>query len=253
MRRRYSNNKKELEDFLIRFYPAGTYTWTVPDGCFEVDVFLVGGGGSASASGGGGGYTATYKASGIGYKDGNAIPVTPGQIIPITVGKGGNRVYTSGTDVEGKAGTASQFMNSKYVAKGGGPGHASTYNGGNGGSGGAAYPGTGGSDGGDAYSNTSFTGKQGVGQHHTTRDFGEPDGKRNAGGGGGQDISIQYYGGESDYEEGKGGNGGKNGGYAGYGGGGYGGGGGAYRGWSVYGGAGGDGTVLIRGKRFKQS
>lgn len=30
---------RELEDFLIRFYPAGNYTWIVPDGCFLVDVF----------------------------------------------------------------------------------------------------------------------------------------------------------------------------------------------------------------------
>lgn len=45
MRRRFEYKERELEDFLIRFYPAGNYTWIVPDGCFLVDVFLVGGGG----------------------------------------------------------------------------------------------------------------------------------------------------------------------------------------------------------------
>lgn len=45
MRRRFEYKDRELEDFLIRFYPAGNYTWIVPDGCFLVDVFLVGGGG----------------------------------------------------------------------------------------------------------------------------------------------------------------------------------------------------------------
>ena len=41
MRRRfeYKDKDRELEDFLIRFYPAGNYTWIVPDGCFLVDVF----------------------------------------------------------------------------------------------------------------------------------------------------------------------------------------------------------------------
>ena len=44
MRRRFEYKERELEDFLIRFCPAGNYTWIVPDGCFLVDVFLVGGG-----------------------------------------------------------------------------------------------------------------------------------------------------------------------------------------------------------------
>lgn len=54
MRRRFENKDRELEDFIIRFYPAGNYTWVVPDGCFLVDVFLVGGGGSGSSAGGDG-------------------------------------------------------------------------------------------------------------------------------------------------------------------------------------------------------
>lgn len=57
MRRRFFDKNRELEDFLIRFYPAGNYTWVVPGGCTEVDVFLVGGGGGSGnrKSGGYGG------------------------------------------------------------------------------------------------------------------------------------------------------------------------------------------------------
>lgn len=65
MRRRFEYKDRELEDFIIRFYPAGNYTWVVPDGCTEVDVFLVGGGGGSgyngNAAGAGGGYTKTFK------------------------------------------------------------------------------------------------------------------------------------------------------------------------------------------------
>lgn len=50
MRRRFEYKDRELEDFLIRFYPAGNYTWIVPEGCFSVDVFLVGGGGGVRYS-----------------------------------------------------------------------------------------------------------------------------------------------------------------------------------------------------------
>lgn len=59
MRKRFEYKDRELEDFLIRFYPAGNYTWIVPEGCFSVDVFLVGGGGSGSSAGGGSGETNT--------------------------------------------------------------------------------------------------------------------------------------------------------------------------------------------------
>lgn len=69
MRRRFLIKNRELEDFIIRFYPAGNYTWVVPGGCTEVDVFLVGGGGgSGNGSGAGSGYTKTYKRNNIGIK-----------------------------------------------------------------------------------------------------------------------------------------------------------------------------------------
>lgn len=241
-RRRYMTNAgKKL--FIKRFFPAGNYTWTVPAGCTEVDVFLVGGGGGgAYSSGGGSGYTKTYKKNTVGWKDGNAISVNPGQIIPIIVGQGG-----SGRNDNAGNGGNSQFLSSTYMAEGGkGEGGKNGAVGGNGGSGGSAYVVDGLSDGGtDGSSGTSntvyieYTG--GTGQGHTTRDFGEPTGKRNAGGGAGggtaYDSGNKGNGGISDYTEGRGISN-----YTQYygGGGGYGGGGSGGRG------NGGDGTVLIR-------
>lgn len=68
MRRRFEYKHRELEDFLIRFYPAGNYTWVVPGGCTEVDVFLVGGGGGADRNrdGGMGGESDYDEGCGIG-------------------------------------------------------------------------------------------------------------------------------------------------------------------------------------------
>ena len=62
MLRRRTIGSKKLVFFQKRFYPAGNYTWVVPKGCTEVDVFLVGGGGGGSdVFGGGGGYTKRHN------------------------------------------------------------------------------------------------------------------------------------------------------------------------------------------------
>lgn len=246
MLRRRTIGSKKLVFFQKRFYPAGNYTWTVPPGCMEVDVFLVGGGGGSgyngNAAGAGGGYTKTFKKDTTGWKDGDAIPVTPGQAISIIVGAGGNVRANGGY---------SQFLNTSYRANGGytnnkgwdNSGNGMGYIGGNGGSGGGCdegmgATGAGGSDGGNGSAYLYGAYNKGEGQGHTTRDFGEPTGKRNAGGGAG-DRGTNNIGGASDYEEGSG-NGGS------LGGGGYGGGAGAT---SL---KGGDGTVLIRYWAYKE-
>lgn len=246
MRRRFEYRNRELEDFLIRFYPAGKYTWIVPDGCFLVDVFLVGGGGSGSSAGGGGGYTKTFKSDNKGWKDGEAIAVKPGQSIFIIVGKGGGAVFQAEQNSPGVDGGCSLFIDSSYRADGGKG--ANERKGGDGGSAGSStYTQDGASDGGDTYGKEYGVIK---GQGHTTRDFGEPGGKRNAGGGSGEtDTGVAFQGGISDYSEGSGTGGSTYG--SGKGGGGYGGGGGGVRYSMVASGAGGDGTVLIRGKRYK--
>lgn len=248
-RRLLSFSKKELIFHQQRFYPSGTYYWTVPEGCTQVDVFLVGGGGGAENGGAGGGYTKTYKSSSDGYKDGNAIPVTPGETIEIIVGKGGEGIYNEDTNygpsLTGNPGGYSQFKNSLYRAEGGrtGSGGYLTGNyGGDGGSGGGSYY-HGGSDGEDGGTTPITDGiyQGGTGQHHTTRDFGESSGKRNSGGGSGGSSAGQRLAGESDYIEGSGEDGTLVGsGYSGLGGG------GAARGNNYSSGSGGDGRVIIR-------
>ena len=217
--RRSMMGRKKLQLFTKRFYPAGNYTWIVPKGCREVDVFLVGAGGGSYhvtsmgwSGGGGGGYTKAYRGKGYvkpssgtwitdekGGKDGDAISVTPGQVIQIIVGAG----------VYGADGGYSQFVDSNYRANGGNKAYGWT-KGGNGGSGGGTslyngkeVNGIGGSDGENGNISDSNYGK---GQGHTTRDFGESSGKRNAGGGApiskvGESTS---YPGSSDYTEGTG-------------------------------------------------
>lgn len=97
-----------------------------------------------------------------------------------------------------------------------------------------------GSDTSNEYSPSGELRGGGKGQGYTTRDFGEPTGKRNAGGGGADRNRDSGNGGESDYDEGCGTGKGtrKSGGYGG-------GGCGSY-------GTGGDGTVLIRYYAYKE-
>lgn len=253
MLRRSINNKKEKQLFIKRFYPAGTYTWTVPAGCEEVDVFLVGAGGGTGfqssygpSGGGGGGYTKTFKSSTDGWKDGNSIKVIPGQEVQVIVGAG----------VAGQDGGYSQFLNENYRADGGKAGKGWD-NAGNGGSGGGGTDhvtfksGNGGTDGNDGQG-----GLKGTGQGHTTRDFGESNGKRNAGGGSSAywyDSGYKPKGGVSDYTDGTPDRiyGVASTGESGFPGGGYGGGAAPYVGGDVYV-KGGDGTVLIRYYAYKE-
>lgn len=229
-RKLLGGGKKQL--FTKRFFPAGNYTWVVPPGCTEVDVFIVGAGGGShnNTFGGGGGCTKTFKKDTAGWRDGEAIAVAAGESISIVVGKGN----------PGSNGSYSEFLGSNYRAVGGQVGSSSPYRGGHGGSGGGGrYPG--GSDGSNGGGDSP-----GSGQAHTTRDFGEPTGKRNAGGGSSASNSGVNPAGISDYLEGKGEDGtGTSSGYtAGKGGGGYGGGAGAPISNILT--KGGDGTVLIR-------
>lgn len=253
IRKRTFQNKKKADVYHEqRFFPAGNYTWTVPNGCTSVDVFLVGGGGGAgNVAAAGSGYTKCFKSDYSGHRDGGAVSVTPGQSISVRVGSGGNS--RTGEDTEGDDGGYSQFKNSSYRANGGGAGRyyrTSSYNGyaGDGGSGGSGWPGTPGSDGSDGTEEAGAI-PGGKGQGYTTRDFGEPNGKRNAGGGA-CNRGDTNRGGESDYTEGSGGDAESDDPNSShyrytYGGGGYGGG-AAGASYATDMNPGGDGTVLIR-------
>lgn len=172
------------------FTSSGVFT--VPAYVRKLQVFLVGAGGSGGKSdyyqrageggpGGGGGYTLT-----------TTIDVTPGSNYqvsigaPVAVSTANNGVNKSGSSSFGSL-TAS-----------GGEGNYSWYyptnragSGGNGGSGGGHIgessnydAGDGGSDGSDGYRHASSVGS-GIGQHTTTRAFGESNGTLYSGGGGG--------------------------------------------------------------------
>lgn len=92
-------------------------------------------------------------------------------------------------------------MSSSYRANGGKG--ANKWRGGDGGSAGSSsYTQDGASDGGDTNGEEYGVIK---GQGHTTRDFGESGGKRNAGGGSGEtNTGVVFQGGISDYSEGSG-------------------------------------------------
>lgn len=242
----------------LRFFPAGTYNYTFPKDVNKVDVFLVGGGGGGTntggvhKSGGGGGYTKTYRGSDYvapssgtwvydsnliltSGRDGNAIDITPNEEVEIIVGEGGSLAD----------GGYSQFKNESYRANGGifptytrNTQYGLMYDGGNGGSGGGAARQHGGEDGSDGVTWDEIT-YAGVGQGHTTRDFGLITNNINAGGGSGEGTYESPHTGTAGYEEGKG----DDGDTYGAGGGGYGGGGAGANGTPT---KGGDGTVLVR-------
>lgn len=69
------------------YQTPGTFSFTVPSGVFTLSRVRLWGGGA----GGRGGTTSTVGTSGGGgaYADISRVPVTPGQVIPLTVGAGG--------------------------------------------------------------------------------------------------------------------------------------------------------------------
>jgi len=85
-------------------YGPGTYSWTVPFGVYSVEVSLWG------AGGGGGGCSSSSGCAvggGAGAHAHGIYSVTPGQIIPITVGAAGNSGLSTGTN--GTAGGTTSF------------------------------------------------------------------------------------------------------------------------------------------------
>ena len=208
MRRRFSNKKKELVLNLKEFHPSGDYRFFVPEGCYEMDVFLVGGGagggnGYATPAGGGSGYTKTYKKSNESsgswndwVKDGDAIKVKPGQEIVIYVGKGGaggiktgGRAPKYGSDGED---TSVHFSFEKRLYASGGKaykgekhsdGYAICASGGTGASEAGGWGTTASASFSDGHYPTSKYGTHpGDSQGHTTRVFGEIDFLPTAGG-----------------------------------------------------------------------
>lgn len=208
MRRRFENKYRELILNLKDFHPSGDYHFIVPEGCYEVDVFLVGGGagggnGYATPAGGGSGYTKTYKKSNTSsgsyndwVKDGDAIKVRPGQEIMIHVGKGGvGGIKTGGRTPEyGSDGedTFIQFGSDNKLVAGGGKsykgerhsdGYAICASGGTGASEPGGWGTTASPSSSDGHDGQTYYGDHpGDGQGHTTRVFGEIEYLPTAGG-----------------------------------------------------------------------
>jgi hypothetical protein len=90
-------------------YITASTSWTVPSGITKVHAYVVGGGGGCNPNHSG------YGGAGGGYTE-DVVPVTPGSIIPITVGVGGINPGGGGT---GTAGSASYFL---YLTASGGGG-----------------------------------------------------------------------------------------------------------------------------------
>ncbi len=104
------------------FLSSGTFT--VPAGVTTVWVTMTGGGGSGSANGGTGPYPTGGGAAGA-YCVKQAVVVTPGASISVTIGAGGAAVaHTSGNNVEdpGNPGGATSFGSLSVSGGGGGRG-----------------------------------------------------------------------------------------------------------------------------------
>lgn len=227
---------------------TGSGTFTVPEGVTKIKVFVVGGGGSgykgttssSSATPGGGG------GGGAGYTQTAEYSVSQGQKCTITIGAGGGQ-NSNGLAQEGSTTSFRLPNGTTLTANGGGVDLWGGDGGSGGGPGGRTYStrypgGAGGSDGSDGVKQYS---SGGVGQHTTTRAYGESGGTLYAGGGGGGSA-------KQDNQPGAGGAGGGGAGEnygeanahpgtantGGGGGGGYGGG--------SYGGSGGSGICLIK-------
>ena len=90
----------------VEFTTTGTQTWTVPVGITEISAVCIGGGG-----GGGGGESGRNDGVSGGAGGGSAygkIPVTPGEVLTIVVGTGGNGGTSTNNGTAGGPSTISR-------------------------------------------------------------------------------------------------------------------------------------------------
>lgn len=183
----YTGNYNVRDDGVVELLTSGTIVFLNP---VTIDLFLVGGGGAGGSDarntvvgcgGGGGGYTKTEK----------AFVVTVNKEYAVTIGEGAEASRTKDKPISG-----STSFDTISVTGGGSvqlnrSSSADYTHGANGGSGGGnglyskSTGGDGGSDGGNGGLGSDTSGFPASGQGFTTREFGEPNGKLYAGGGGG--------------------------------------------------------------------
>lgn len=183
----YTGMYNVRNDGVVELLTSGTIVFLNPA---TIDLFLVGGGGAGGSDarntnvgcgGGGGGYTKTEK---------NFV-VTVNKEYAVTIGEGAEASRTNDKPISGStsfdtisvAGGGSVQLNRSSSAV-----YTCGANGGSGGGNGLyskSAGGDGGSDGGNGGVGSANGGIPPAGQGTTTREFGEPDGKLYAGGGGG--------------------------------------------------------------------
>lgn len=169
---------------------TSSQNWTVPAGNTSIDYIVVAGGGAGA-----------FPGSNVGGSGGGAggmiivtgASVTPGAVLPVVIGAGGNGTYGNNSDQgNGYAGGNSSF-NGTSCTGGGGGGAWNTSNGSafNGGSGGG---GTGGSNGSDAGSGIAGQGNRGGNSRNQygACGGGGKNGVGNNGGGGGASGGAGY-------------------------------------------------------------
>ncbi len=193
---------------------AGSFTFTVPNGCTSISAVCVGGGG-----GGGGGESG--RDDGVSGGAGGAlcygtIPVTPGESLTIVVGSGGTGGGSANNGNAGGTTSIARGVTNLITAVGGGGGQArstATVNGGTR-SVDASVTNSGGGNGGNSGGNSTDTGSGGggAGGYSGNGGAGGTTGNGSAGaggggGGGGATSSGQGYGGGGVGILGAGGNG----------------------------------------------
>jgi hypothetical protein len=187
----------------IAFTTAGTVSWVVPTGVTSISAVAVGAGGGGAAnvavnglSGGGGGGGALHWR--------NNIPVTPGEILTLTVGSPGLGSTSVGNNNNTAGGESAILRSGTYLVRAGGGGAGVygsvatvaggiTYSGtlgGGGGDGGLGGGGTGGNSSGGGGGAGGYTGTGGTGSTGTTYTTATAGSGGGGGGGTGQNSLI---------------------------------------------------------------
>ena len=161
---------------------AGTYTFTVPNGCTSISAVVVGGGGGGAGCDGGQVRGETNNGGGGGGLAYGTIAVTPGETLTVVVGSGGN---AGGDDTDGTAGGNTTIVRSETTLLSGGGGAGGQYRSEGATSAGGASGGTariGGGSGGNSGTGSGVSGATGGGGAGGYSGNGGNGGARNAGG-----------------------------------------------------------------------
>jgi hypothetical protein len=187
---------------------AGTYTFTVPNGCTSISAVVVGGGGGGAGCDGAQVRNETNNGGGGGGLAYGTIAVTPGETLTVVVGAGGpaggddsnglvggdSTIIRSGTTLlSGGGGAGGQYRSQGFTSAGGASGGTARIGGGSGGNSGAGS-GVSGATGGGGAGGYSGNGGNG-GAQSAAGSAGAGGGAGGGGGFGGQSDTLRAGGG----------------------------------------------------------